>query len=286
MKFHVALLGFDSDHDRLLRFHLAHTRGQAHEFTAYSGSNPAVADIAVIDLDGPDAAATIAALRSGPLSAPRIEVSSDGYRGSSPYRLARPDALSSLPRQLQRVVDTGILMSFDAHWIHGPPPGPAAAIRDLASVEQASTARPFRALVVDADEAIRADLRTGLRRLGVASDAYADAAALEPALRRYPYDLLLLDAQADGGNGYALCRRLRRDPTLSLPPLVMLCGPQAPFDRARAVLCGCAAHLMKPLPWSDFRRVVESFQRQPPREVIAAAPKRRARALAGTAPLS
>jgi hypothetical protein len=62
-----------------------------------------------------------------------------------------------------------------------------------------------------------------------------------------------------------------------LPPLVMLCGPTAPFDRARAALCGCATHLPKPLPWSDFRRVVEECLPRAPRATTGDARKRRSR---------
>jgi hypothetical protein len=161
MRFQVALLGFDADHDRLLRFHLAHTRGQAHEFNALGGSHPSAADIAVIDLDAPEAAATLGALRATPTAIPRIDVSTDGQRGSSVFRLARPDALASLPRQLQRVVDTSILAPSDTPSI-ADLDSPDPTVRLLASAARRDRAgnRAFRALVIDADAALRSATST------------------------------------------------------------------------------------------------------------------------------
>lgn len=282
MKFQIALLGFDTDHDRLLRFHLAHTRGQAHEFAVTPGRTLAGADIAVVDLDAPDATELLGALQAAPEPLPRIEVSDEGCRGTSAYRLARPDALSSLPRQLQRVVDTGILVPPGTPSLSDlDSPDPTLRLLAAAARDDRSDATPIRALVIDADAAVRSDLEAGLRRLGVVGTGHADAAALEPALRRQPFDLLFLDARADGGNGYTLCRRMRRDSSLTLPPLIMLCGPTTPFDRARAALCGCTAWLPKPLPWSDFRRLVADLLRQSSRRTSGDSRRRRPPAAAG-----
>ena len=83
----------------------------------------------------------------------------------------------------------------------------------------------------------------------------------EPLLavvRAERFDLILLDIQLPGADGYALLARLRAS-NVALPPVVALTAHAMAGDRERALDAGFDGYLTKPIDVATFARTVERF---------------------------
>jgi CheY-like chemotaxis protein len=70
-------------------------------------------------------------------------------------------------------------------------------------------------------------------------------AALQKAREVRP-DVMLVDALMPGKSGYEVCAEIRRDPSLSGTPILLLIGAFEPFDEEKARDCGADASITKP----------------------------------------
>jgi CheY-like chemotaxis protein len=77
-------------------------------------------------------------------------------------------------------------------------------------------------------------------------------------------DLILLDIQLPGEDGFALLAKLKSsgDP---LPPIVALTAHAMSGDRERALAAGFDAYLTKPIDVTTFGETVEALARSPRR---------------------
>lgn len=82
---------------------------------------------------------------------------------------------------------------------------------------------------------------SGFRAVGV-----ADADELYAALARVRPDVIVLDLQLPGTDGWELARRLKADPVLHEVPILAVSGCVLPSERAAAQAAGCDAFLPKP----------------------------------------
>ncbi|HXE79851.1 MAG TPA: response regulator [Vicinamibacterales bacterium] len=87
----------------------------------------------------------------------------------------------------------------------------------------------------------------------------------ESALARLasdPPDIILADVGMPGKDGYDIALHVRRTPSLSHIPVVLLIGALQPLDQARAAEAGCAAVLVKPFePSQVIEKVRELLDR-------------------------
>jgi len=74
----------------------------------------------------------------------------------------------------------------------------------------------------------------------------ADGSHVIETIREIRPAVLLLDVILPGENGYDLCERIKRDPSLPHLPVLLLTGTFEPFDRRRADSVGADGHLTKP----------------------------------------
>jgi DNA-binding response OmpR family regulator len=121
----------------------------------------------------------------------------------------------------------------------------------------------IRVLIVDDDAAVRELLMTLLRFEGVEVAAVEDGeAALEAVAAERP-DVVLVDVQLPGLDGYALCRRLKGE--ASSPRVVMLTGRSSAQDERDGRAAGADAYLRKPFsPVELFETLgVESDRTRP-----------------------
>ncbi len=72
-------------------------------------------------------------------------------------------------------------------------------------------------------------------------------------------DLILLDIQLPGMDGYATARALKALPAGNTPPIVAVTSFAMPEDRDRAMAAGCDAFLEKPIDPDDFVARVEAI---------------------------
>jgi PAS domain S-box-containing protein len=107
--------------------------------------------------------------------------------------------------------------------------------------------RHARVLVVDDHETNRRILREQLGAWGCRTLAVSSGAEAREALRRAPFDLVLLDMQMPGSDGEETARAIRAEPDLAGVPLVLLSsrGTRGTPEETRAK--GFAAALTKPV---------------------------------------
>lgn len=103
-----------------------------------------------------------------------------------------------------------------------------------------------RILVVEDQEDNRRIIRDMLRHAGYEIDEAATGEdALASAGARVP-DLILMDAQLPGLDGYAATRRIKADPSLRQVPIIAVTSFALSGDDARAREAGCDDYIAKP----------------------------------------
>jgi two-component system, cell cycle response regulator DivK len=88
---------------------------------------------------------------------------------------------------------------------------------------------------------------------------------LELAAKICP-DLILLDIQLPGMDGYAVARALKGDPRLKSTPIVAVTSYAMVGDRERVLAAGAEGYIEKPINPDTFMEEVESFLRSPVKE--------------------
>ena len=81
------------------------------------------------------------------------------------------------------------------------------------------------------------------------------AGGLELARERHP-DLILMDIQLPGMDGYAATRLLKADPATAGIPVCALTAHAMKGDEQKARLAGCDGYLAKPLGFADLLAAV------------------------------
>ncbi|HUC43572.1 MAG TPA: response regulator transcription factor, partial [Candidatus Sulfotelmatobacter sp.] len=104
-----------------------------------------------------------------------------------------------------------------------------------------------RILVVEDDPDIALSLRLKLEREGgYAVDVVADGAdGLRKAIDRPP-DLVVLDLNLPGMDGFEVCRRLRKEPETASVPVIMLTARIGEDDRVAGLDLGADDYITKP----------------------------------------
>ena len=118
--------------------------------------------------------------------------------------------------------------------------------RTLVVEDNADSLKLFRAVL-----ALRGHAVTGL----------SGGDELVALVRKEPPDLILLDVQLPGADGYQLLEQLRRE-IPALPPVVALTAHAMSGDRDRAMAAGFDGYLTKPIDVASFGQTVEGYLRR------------------------
>lgn len=124
-------------------------------------------------------------------------------------------------------------------------------------------------LIVEDDENLRIALRDNLEEEGYAVADAASAAAAAEAIRRSPFDLVVLDIMLPDGDGYTLCRQLRAGGHRS--PILMLTARALEDDLVAGLDAGADDYLVKPYRLRELLARVRALLRRgaaPPAEVL------------------
>ena len=109
-------------------------------------------------------------------------------------------------------------------------------------------ARPRpRVLVVDDVPANRRLMAAFLADVDCDVDAAEDGLAALEVIRARPPDLVLLDVQMPGLDGFSVCRRIKSDPATRLVPVVMVTALSNVQDRVDALEAGADDFMSKPV---------------------------------------
>lgn len=118
-----------------------------------------------------------------------------------------------------------------------------------------STARPGRArrvLVVDDQEDVARALEHALQGFGYHVEMARDGLEALAKLR-LNVDLVFLDAEMPGMDGFEVARRVRDDPEFGDLPIIMVTGLSGTRDRLRAVETGINDFIAKPFDLTELR---------------------------------
>ncbi|TVR74464.1 MAG: response regulator [Spirochaetaceae bacterium] len=128
----------------------------------------------------------------------------------------------------------------------------------------AEQARIEEVLIVDDDQDFNDYLREYLSkkypayRINQAFDGY-DAGR---AILRHKPDLIILDINLPGVDGYKLCRQIKADETLTRPIVVAVTGESDDAVEKEALEAGADAFLVKPVQPESLPDLIESLARK------------------------
>lgn len=74
-----------------------------------------------------------------------------------------------------------------------------------------------------------------------------------------PFELILMDMQMPGLDGYATVRAMRELPGLDRVPVIAVTANSMPGDRERSMEAGCTDYLAKPISTRDLVQLVEHY---------------------------
>lgn len=246
----VATFGLADELQFLLRVVLRHLCHNRYRFVLCATRGPGDFDIALVDMTS----------AAGALTARALEEEFDGRallrvgRRSDPARprddLLYPEFIAQVLHALNRVVDARRMREFLLR-------RQAALAAGRLVAEEDRVRRP-RALIVDDSPTVRAQLALALARVGLEADAAASAPEALKAFSSRSYELVFVDVVMPGVDGYELTRTLRRAVAGGRDvPVLLLTSRSSPLERARGVMAGCSAWLVKPVSMPALRTVVQ-----------------------------
>jgi DNA-binding response OmpR family regulator len=130
-----------------------------------------------------------------------------------------------------------------------------------------------RILMIEDDVRLAGMVSDYLRQSGLAVDHAEDGAAGIAALRRGPYDLVLLDLMLPDGDGLDVFRRIRALPApASATPVIMLTAKGDPMDKVVGLEIGAEDYVAKPFEPRELlariRVVLRRGAAGPPADVL------------------
>src|SRR5574338_56374 len=128
----------------------------------------------------------------------------------------------------------------------------------------------YRILLVDDDARLRDLLSRYLSEQGFGIKPVPDAAAMDRALHREHFDLIVLDLMLPGEDGLSICRRLRA--AENNIPIIMLTAKGDEVDRILGLEMGADDYLPKPFNPRELVARVQAVMRRRPRGGLPGAP--------------
>lgn len=130
-----------------------------------------------------------------------------------------------------------------------------------AGIGRLAESHPLEILLVEDNHVNRRLARLMLERMGYAPDDAVDGPSAILLAASKSYDLILMDIQMPGMDGYETARSILS--TSSRPPLIAALTAHAmQADRDRSASIGMFRHLTKPLRTDDLRHVIEEAGRE------------------------
>jgi two-component system, sensor histidine kinase len=172
----------------------------------------------------------------------------------------------TISRELARALG-GDLVCTDApaggaRFVLGLPLPPGAAVAAPAAAPEAAVALRGRVLVAE-DNPVNAIVTEALlHRAGLSVDLVADGAQAVACAASMNYDLILMDCQMPGMDGFEATARIRaaeRASGANAVPIVALTANALESDRLRSIAAGMNEHLAKPFHDQELNAMLQRF---------------------------
>jgi CheY-like chemotaxis protein len=122
---------------------------------------------------------------------------------------------------------------------------------------------PTKVLVFESDSGFAGELKSGLARFGCTTSIVDDAnVGLQAAASEKP-NLILLSIELPRMNGFSVCNKLKRDPTLKDVPLIIMSSDstEETFEQHRRLRTRAEDYVHKPIPLDDLVGRIRQFVR-------------------------
>jgi len=130
-----------------------------------------------------------------------------------------------------------------------------------AAARMAPAEAAFRVLVVDDDPDMAAFLARLLAKEGMHADTVGDGEAALARIAANAPDLILLDVMLPGADGFAVCERLKAEPSSAMIPIVLVTALEDHESRVRGIRAGADDFLSKPVRREELVARVKTLRR-------------------------
>src|SRR5262249_57676219 len=120
-----------------------------------------------------------------------------------------------------------------------------------------------KVLVFESDAAFASELRNELGKLGCVTTVVDDGnAGLQQAANDRP-DLILLSIELPRMNGFSVCNKLKKDPSLKDVPLIIMSSESSDetFEQHRKLRTRAEDYVHKPISFGELLSHIQSFVR-------------------------
>lgn len=112
-------------------------------------------------------------------------------------------------------------------------------------------------LLVEDDPKLSTALQMRLQHMNYAVSSVSDAVrAMDAAIRSEP-DLIILDINLPGGDGFIVADRLRKNPSTMTTPIIFITASAQPELQIKAQAMPGASFLQKPFDAVELQNVIE-----------------------------
>ena len=102
-----------------------------------------------------------------------------------------------------------------------------------------------------------------LRKLGYAADVAPNGLAVLEAMKRHPYDIILMDCQMPELDGYETTRRIRATQQVHIPRIIAMTAHALRGEEERCLEAGMDDYLSKPVHLETLRAMLERWRPDP-----------------------
>lgn len=117
----------------------------------------------------------------------------------------------------------------------------------------------YKVLVVDDSATVRTQVGIAIKIFGASADFAENMQQALDQLDNASYDIAFLDIVLPDGDGYQICKAIKKSAKHRDTPTIMLTSKSSPIDRVKALLAGCNGFITKPVENAQFQEILSKY---------------------------